>query len=388
MQALFWISVFMVIFSYAVYPLILKLLAIGKKPNQVLFDETELPFISVIIAAFNEESVIGEKIQSVLNNNYPTQKLEILVGSDASTDQTIPIVHKLSETTGSLRYFDFRERRGKPSVVNDLVSNSKGEILVLTDANVFFSNDTLLQLARHFKNQDIGLVDTHMINKGLKKEGISYQEKAYISREVKIKHLESLIWGTMMGPFGGCYAIRREDYSEVPPHSLVDDFYINMKVLEKGKKAVNELHAIVYEDVSNDLRAEFRRKIRIATGNFQNLRRFSHLLWPPWSGTAFAFLSHKVIRWFGPILLIIALLANLPLLSLHWFYKLTFAGQLFLMFGVPLLDWLLKKINIHIAPLRLVVHFYSMNLALLIGMYRYLKGVKSGVWKPTPRHQS
>jgi len=388
MQALFWISVFLVVFSYAVYPLILKLLAMGKKTNQVLFNEPELPFISVIIAAFNEEGVIGEKIQSVLNSSYPNDKLEILVGSDASFDQTIPIVHNLSETNQSIRYFDFSERRGKPSVVNDLVSNSKGEILVLTDANVFFSTDTLLQLARNFKNPEIGLVDTNMVNKGLKKEGISYQEKAYISREVKIKHLEGLIWGTMMGPFGGCYAIRREDYSEVPPHSLVDDFYINMKVLEKGKKTVNELHAIVYEDVSNDLKAEFRRKTRIATGNFQNLMRFGHLLWPPWSGVAFSFLSHKVLRWFGPILLIIALLANIPLLHQHWIYQVALAGQLFLMFGIPVIDWLLKKFNIHIAPLRLVLHFYSMNLALLTGMYLYLKGVKSGVWKPTPRHQS
>lgn len=388
MGAIFWISIFLIIFSYAVYPIILQLLAFGKKPNDQLFGESDLPFISIIIAAFNEESVIGEKIQSVLNSNYPKEKLEILVGSDASVDQTIPVVHKLSETEPLIRYFDFSERRGKPSVVNDLVHHAKGDILVLTDANVFFSADTIPGLARHFKNPEIGLVDTHMVNMGLKKEGISYQEKAYISREVKIKHLESLTWGTMMGPFGGCYAIRREDFSDIPPHSLVDDFYINMKVLEKGKKAVNELNAVVYEDVSNDLRAEFRRKIRIATGNFQNLRRFGHMLWPPLSGTAFAFLSHKVIRWFGPVFLIIALLANIQLVSRHWVYIVTLSGQLFLMFGVPTLDWLFKKVNIHIAPLRLVVHFYSMNLALLIGMFRYIKGVKSGVWKPTPRNQS
>ena len=387
MLIVFWLSVFLVVFSYAVYPLILKILAAGKKPNSLLYDETELPFVSVIIAAFNEESVIAEKLLSVLKSNYPKEKFEILVGSDASADQTIPLVQELSKDYEQVSYFDFTERRGKPSVVNDLVSKSKGEILVLTDANVFFSADTLFYLARHFKNSEIGLVDTHMVNMGLRKEGISFQEKAYISREVKIKHMESLAWGTMMGPFGGCYAIRREDYSDVPPHSLVDDFYINMKVLEKGKKAVNELESIVYEDVSNSLRDEFRRKIRIATGNFQNLRRFGHLLWPPWKGTGFAFLSHKVLRWFGPLFLLIAIFANIPLALQHDFYKLTLAGQLFLMFGIPFLDWVLKKMNVHIAVLRLILHFYSMNLALLIGMFRYLKGVKTGVWKPTPRNQ-
>lgn len=387
MVILFWLSVFLVVFSYALYPLMLKLLAVGKKPNQLLYDEADLPFISVIIAAFNEQSVIKEKLISVVQSNYPGNRLEILVGSDASTDQTIPIVKELSASHTHIRCFDFTDRRGKPSVVNDLVSTSKGEILVLTDANVFFSENTLFQLVKHFRNPEIGLVDTHMVNMGLKKEGISYQEKAYISREVKVKHLESLVWGTMMGPFGGCYAIRRNDYSNVPPHSLVDDFYINMKVLEKGKKAVNELEAIVYEDVSNSLRDEFRRKIRIATGNFQNLRRFGHLLWPPWSGTGFAFLSHKVLRWFGPVFLILALLSNIPLAFQSDFYKLTLAGQLLLMLAIPFCDWVLRKSNIHISLLRLILHFYSMNLALLFGMFRYMKGVKTGAWKPTPRNQ-
>lgn len=387
MVILFWLSVFLVVFSYALYPLMLKLLAVGKKPNQLLYDEADLPSISVIIAAFNEQSVIKEKLISVVQSNYPSDRLEILVGSDASTDQTIPIVKELSARHTLIKYFDFTDRRGKPSVVNDLVSKSKGEILVLTDANVFFSENTLFQLVKHFRNPEIGLVDTHMVNMGLKKEGISYQEKAYISREVKVKHMESLVWGTMMGPFGGCYAIRREDYSDVPPHSLVDDFYINMKVLEKGKKAVNELEAIVYEDVSNSLRDEFRRKIRIATGNFQNLRRFGHLLWPPWRGTGLAFLSHKVLRWFGPIFLILALLSNIPLALQSDFYKLTLAGQLLLMFAIPTCDWVLRKFNMHISLLRLILHFYSMNLALLFGMFKYMKGVKTGVWKPTPRNQ-
>jgi len=387
MLIVFWLSVFFVIYSYAIYPFILKLLVIGKKQNNVFYDENELPLVSVIIAAYNEESVIVEKLDSVLQSSYPDDKLEILIGSDASSDKTIPLVKEMSQRFPLIRCFDFSERRGKPSVVNDLVSHSKGEILILTDANVIFSTDTIINLIRHFKNQSIGLVDTHMVNRGLKKEGISYQEKAYISREVQIKHMESLIWGTMMGPFGGCYAVRREDYSDVPPHSLVDDFYINMKVLEKGKKAVNELESVVFEDVSNSMRDEFRRKVRISAGNFQNLGRFRQLLWPPWSGTGFAFLSHKVLRWFGPLFLILTLVANIFLVRHSVFYSLTLAGQLLLMFGIPFFDWMLKKINIHLSVVRLAVHFYAMNLALLVGLFKYLKGIQTGIWKPTPRNQ-
>lgn len=387
MLIVFWLSVFFVIYSYAIYPFILKLLVIGKKQNNVFYDENELPLVSVIIAAYNEESVIVEKLDSVLQSSYPNDKLEILIGSDASSDKTIPLVKEMSQRFPLIRCFDFSERRGKPSVVNDLVSHSKGEILILTDSNVIFSTDTIINLIRHFKNQSIGLVDTHMVNRGLKKEGISYQEKAYISREVQIKHMESLIWGTMMGPFGGCYAVRREDYSDVPPHSLVDDFYINMKVLEKGKKAVNELESVVFEDVSNSMRDEFRRKVRISAGNFQNLGRFRQLLWPPWSGTGFAFLSHKVLRWFGPLFLILTLVANIFLVRHSVFYSLTLAGQLLLMFGIPFFDWMLKKINIHLSVVRLAVHFYAMNLALLVGLFKYLKGIQTGIWKPTPRNQ-
>jgi len=388
MLVVFWISVVLILFSYAIYPIILRVLAFKYKPKPDGTCEDELPFVSIIIPAFNEESVIAHKIDSVLAGDYPSNKFEILVGLDASTDRTNAIVKDYIEKYSFIHLFSFDERRGKPSVVNDLVNASHGSILILTDANVFLAKDTVSRLVQNFSDQEIGLVDTNMINIGIKKDGISSQENAYISREVQIKHLEGIIWGCMMGPFGGCYAIRREDYPHVPPHSLVDDFYINMKVLEKGKKAINDLKAWVYEDVSNSSRAEFIRKIRIATGNFQNLARLAHLLWPPYSRIAFAFFSHKVLRWFGPIFLILSLVSSAALLSQHWIYAMAFFGQLILIFGIPVLDLLLKTMHIHITPFRFIVHFYSMNLALLIGMLRFLKGVKSGVWTPTPRNQA
>jgi hypothetical protein len=100
------------------------------------------------------------------------------------------------------------------------------------------------------------------------------RKKAYISREVLIKQHESILWGTMMGPFGGCFAIRSELYEPVPKNFLVDDFYINMKVLEKGYQCINNLNALVFEDISNNLSDEFKRKVRISTGNFQICNAF------------------------------------------------------------------------------------------------------------------
>jgi len=381
----FWLSVYLVLHTYLFYPLILEVLSANKIDHTDRFErEDELPHVSVIISAFNEEEVIAEKIDSIFSGDYPMDKLEVLIGSDRSDDRTAQIINEYLPRHANLKFWDFKERRGKQNVVNDLVAESKGSIFILTDANVMFDTSTVFNLVRHFKNPEIGLVDSNMINKGLKVEGISYQEKAYISREVHIKNMEGRLWGAMMGPFGGCYAIRKIDYSRVPPNYLVDDFYINMKVFEKRKKAINDLDARVFEDVSNVLKDEFRRKVRIATGNWQNLRTFAPLLFR--KNIGFCFWSHKVLRWKGPFFILTALILNAILAIYSPFYLLLLAFQIGLLL-LPLLDYILKKVDIHIKPLRLVTHFYAMNLALFIGFFKSWKTIKSGAWDRTPRNQ-
>jgi len=384
-QIIFWISVLIVFHSYVFFPILLKVFARNKQLSFPEIKEEDLPMISILVAAFNEEEVIAEKIESIYKSNYNIHKFELFIGSDNSTDQTNQIVQSFAKQYPNLTFVPYSKRRGKQNVINDLFQLSTGSILILTDANVIFDKNTLIEIARPFGNKKIGLVDTNMINKGLKIEGISHQEKAYISREVIIKHHESLVWGSMMGPFGGCYAIRREDYSQVPANALVDDFYINMKIFEKGKLAINNLDAKVFEDVSNNLKDEFNRKIRIATGSFQNLKWFGHLLWPMNNGVAFTFLSHKVFRWIGPFFILFAFASTLFLLLLP-FYQLALWIQIFAL-TLPFVDYFLRKVNIHSSILRFITHFYSMNLALFVGFFRFIKGVDSGIWKVTKRNQ-
>jgi len=382
-EILFWTALILVLHTYVLYPLILRIFSSGRKGNVMLYERQEdLPFVSVIISAFNEESCIEEKIRSIYTGSYPADKFEVLIGSDHSTDRTGEIVSLLMKKYSSLKFFDFQERRGKGNVVNDLVNAASGSILVLTDANVIFDVDTLFYLVRHFKNPGIGLVDTNMVNRGMKESGISYQEKAYISREVWIKNRESRLWGAMMGPFGGCYAIRKEDYALVPSNFLVDDFYINMRIFEKGKLAINDVHAIVFENIPDELKVEFRRKVRIGTGNFQNLRKFWKLIFTARYG--FAFLSHKVIRWFGPFLLLIALAVNIYLAFGSEIYFWILMGHITI-YAIPLIDLVLKKLGIHIGPFRLATHFFSMNAALFIGFFRSVGQVRSGAWERTER---
>ena len=412
-QVIFWLSLFLIFHTYILFPLILQLLTTRKKTNK--FQEQQgdpgdtegLPFLSVLIAAYNEEEVIEGKIRSVLSSDYPSDRLEILVGSDNSTDKTNEILYDLEKEYPRLKVSVCFERTGKPGVINQLAQKAKGDILVITDANVMLDQSSLRILASSFNNREVALVDTRMVNTSLKKDGISHQEKFYIGREVRIKNQESILWGSMMGPFGGCYAVRSKNYTPVPNHFLVDDFYVNMSVLKQGYKCVSNINANVYEDVSNDLKEEFRRKKRISAGNFQNLQKFRSLLISQQPGVAFCFLSHKVLRWLVPILVLITLGTSIflgterassaklimnmqkgadSLLLIENLYLL-FALVQIIFISMPVIDHILRKIGIHVLPLRFISHFVLMNLALLAGFIRYLGGIKSNVWQPTRRNQ-
>ena len=168
-----------------------------------------MPDISVIMSVYNEDKVLENKINSIFNTSFPKEKMEVLIGSDGSNDRTEEILGKMNKKLTNFFFYHSNIRRGKPNVLNDLVLKAKGDILIFTDANVLLNESTITGLVRHFKNPEIGLVDSRMINEGIKKKGISRQESAYISMEVNLKHHEGLVWGTMMGPFGGCYAMRK-----------------------------------------------------------------------------------------------------------------------------------------------------------------------------------
>jgi cellulose synthase/poly-beta-1,6-N-acetylglucosamine synthase-like glycosyltransferase len=358
----------------------------GKLQFNVETNISTLPKLSVLISAYNESSIIEKKIKSLYNTQYPVEKIEVLIGSDNSTDETNEILEKLSSQYPNLYYYIFKSRQGKINIINQLEQKAKGEILILTDANVLLQENTLPELVKYFADKRIGLVDTHMKNYGMNNNGISFQEKSYISREVYIKSLESKIFGTMTGPFGGCYAIRKELFTPVPSNYLVDDFFICMNVLQKSKMAINNTNALAFEDVSNNLSIEFKRKIRIGTGNFQNLWHFSGLWLKIFNPAGFCFFSHKVLRWFGPFFLIAAFVSNLFLFRVNLFYQITCYLQVIVTFSA-IVDFILKKIGNHIVLLRFITHFYAMNLSLLIGFFKSLKGVKTNVWIPTKRLQ-
>jgi cellulose synthase/poly-beta-1,6-N-acetylglucosamine synthase-like glycosyltransferase len=163
----------------------------------------------------------------------------------------------------------------------------------------------------------------------------------------------------------------------------MDDFYITMSVIKNKGEVLFDDQAIVYEDLPSESSEEFKRKIRISIGNYQNLFEFKSLLWPLWSPISFAFISHKILRWLTPFFLILIFIVSL-LLVFYQDYFIYFSAAQATLFLTPLFIPVLKKVK----PILFIAHFYNMNLALLIGYFSYLKGVKSSVWQPTPRAKS
>lgn len=337
--------------------------------------------VGILIAAYNEEKVIGAKIQSILQSDYPLDKIKIYIGSDASTDKTNSIIEDFSKKTNSIQLINFSGRTGKAAIINELAKISKEEIFILTDANVIFEESTITHLTKHFTRPEVHQVCANILKVSEKNISIQPLEKSYLNLENKIKDAESNNWELVIGAEGGCYAIRKANYNPVPPNYFMDDFYITMGVLNNNGKVLFEKEAVCYEDLPSQSSEEHKRKIRISIGNYQNLSVYKNLLWPFWKPLGYAFLSHKVLRWFTPFFLILIFICSL-LLGLN--------SKLFLIASVIqlilfMLPGFINNLNFF-KPLLFVAHFYSMNFALLKGFIIYMKGVKSSVWEPTKRN--
>jgi len=394
LEIIFFVSALALIHSYVLYPILITFLSRKKKDNNIVFQShDDWPFVTVLMAAYNEEKVMRSKIESLLNLDYPRDKLNIFIGSDNSTDSTNNIVNAFVSQDRRINFIPFYERNGKPQLINkleiksqELNPRSAEHIYLMTDASVILEEGTLNQLVKHYKNQEIQLVDAHMIYTDINVEGIAESESKYLSSEVKIKNAESRLWGKMIGPFGGCYTIRSNKFEAVPQNYLVDDFYIAMNALKNGGKAINEMSAKCFEKVSYKISEEYRRKRRISSGNFQNLKSFFFLL-NPFSKLGFSFISHKVLRWLGPFFMILMICSSFTLMlkDVSWVFTAAFIFLMAWFFLIPLVNFILKSIKFPIAMLNNIHYFNYMNLALLHGFFDFIKGVRSSIWTPTER---
>ncbi len=349
------------------------------------------PKVAILVAAYNEELVLDEKIRSTLGSNYPGD-WELVIGSDCSTDGTDEIVTKWVAQDKRIKLSRFESRTGKPGIINQLVKETDAEIVVLSDADTYFFPETLTELVKPFAEDTIGGVQAWFESMTNVKLDVARQELGYNQRELQIKKGQS-VEGAVIGAYGACYAIRKKAYVDVPPGFKVDDFFIFMKVLEQGYRTVLSEKAKCKLDISGDARTEFQRKVRIGHGNYQNLKTLSHFRNPFASKVHWYYWSYKVMRWLTPfclplilfVPLIISLLSikadypdHLAVLAYPMFYFYLF--QIWVL-GIILLDIPLRWLKIKITPLRYASHFLLMNLALIFGFLRFLKGGSSGTWR-------
>jgi cellulose synthase/poly-beta-1,6-N-acetylglucosamine synthase-like glycosyltransferase len=390
--AVLWVSVACIVYTYFGYPLLLMLLAalhqlhsdwrlVAHGRTRRVAPAARLPALAVVVAAHNEERHIAERLHNLLAQDYPADLLTVYVGSDASDDRTVAIVRAMASPRVHL--VEFTQRRGKTSVVNDLVAMTQQEIVVFTDANTYFQPDALSCLVRHFDQPDVGCVcgELRLVKGGGTGENLDH---VYWRYERMLKFFESRI-GALLGANGGVYALRRLDYKPIPGNAIVDDFWISMAVVEAGRRCVYDPEAVARETIPDRIDDEFRRRVRIGTGNYQAMVRFANMLDPRRGLVALAFFSHKFLRWVAPHCMVLALLCNLVLIA-RTGYAVMMALQL-AFYGSAALGWWRSRSAAVPALLRVPLFFVSMNAGLLFGFVHYIQGHASAVWARSARGQ-
>ena len=384
-QIIFWILIFLIAYSYGVYPLLLKLLLLNHSKNDFL-----LPFepeVSIIIPVYNEEHLIEDKITSIFRSNYPVEKIEVIVYSDGSTDKSVDIINHLKGLYPNLRLIRSDERKGKSYGVNKLVAEASFPLIMLTDANIIFREDAIKENLKHYQISDIGLVGSTIINQSSKSSYIILQEKQYVSWENILKYEEGILWGTAIAPFGACLSFRKSLFKEIPMNFLVDDFFIGATILQSNYKCVVSKESICFEELNGLLEMEFKRRVRISTGNFQNLTYFFPLFFNLFSVKSFCFWSHKGLRWMTPFFLIAVFFLNILLFKKSNFYQIGLCLQVFF-YCTPLTDYATSKLKSVNKLVKFANYFLIMNIALFVGFFNYLRGVNVGYWNTTLRCKS
>jgi cellulose synthase/poly-beta-1,6-N-acetylglucosamine synthase-like glycosyltransferase len=373
---LFWGIAGLLAYLYVGYPILLGAVSLIRWPRAAR--PSDMPTVTLVIPAYNEEAVLIAKLENALELDYPGDKLEILLGNDCSDDATEQIAKSFAAQ--GVKTLSFTARRGKASVLNDLIAVARGEVILLCDANVFFSGDALHRLTARLADPSIGAVSGDV---RLASESCSFGkgEKLYYRYERKLQLWESQV-GSLMGVDGGMYVLRKELFRPLPPDTILDDFTISMRVIREGKRIVYEPLAMASEGATPSARTEFRRRARIAGGAVQALLR---LAWPPFSRPVelWQFVSHKLLRWMMPAMLLVLGIANLSLARQSVFYEFTLVLQVSV-YAVALAG----SLSLRIRDTRLGgVAFYLVmsNAAILYGMARALFSRPTGIWQKTER---
>jgi len=371
---IFWISFAVTAYVYFGYPL---LLGSGMLARRKLWRRREIrPFVSIIVAAYNEERAIEDKLENLLASDYPADRFEIIVGSDGSTDLTEEIVKRYAGR--GVRLVRSGSRRGKSAIQNDAAGQAWGSILVFTDADCLVYSTTLRGAIENFADPSVGLVTGTAAFANSDESAVTQNEGLYARYEAWIRREESERQ-LLAAASGSFFAIRRELWKPLEAN-VGDDFVLPLQVALQGFRNVLDPNVIAWTQLPAGASSMFRVKKRIVTKDLRGLLRNSAILNPLRFGRlALGLWSHKLLRWLIAYFLCAMLLANLFLLSIP-FYRIALLAQL-MFYAVAAAAGLARGRGVR-APWSVASSFCVVNGAAMLGVFECLSRRSAGQWRP------
>ena len=377
-QLLFWGSAFLIVYVYLGYPALQWALSWFKGKPPVRVTDGYEPTVSLIIPAYNEEQTIGQKLENSLALDYPRDKLEVIVVSDGSTDQTAEVVR--AYMIRGIQLVDLCKNVGKASAQNEAVRQANGDILLFTDAEVFFQPDVVRRLTRHFHDENVGCVVGKVVYLNEEDTAVSEGEGSYWRYELFLRQKESELGNLVMGS-GSIMAVRRGLFDPLDP-AVSEDFVLPMGAAIQGYRTVYEPHAIarlkLYQVRPYDM---LKTKVRTITLDTRSLFLCRAVLNPfRYPAYAWGLISHKLLRWLVPYFLIALFVTNILLVN-YPFYLLTLALQIaFYILGLT--GYVVQRKGKPPRTLGISFSFCVVNLAALIGVVRFVMGKRARRWVP------
>ncbi|ANQ52078.2 glycosyltransferase family 2 protein [Flammeovirga yaeyamensis] len=390
LKYVFWISLFIIIYSIIGYPIVLYIIVQIKRliKGKREFDEKTLltSRVSLVIPCYNEASILPMKIENSLQLDYPKELMDIVIVADGSTDNTPEVVELYKRKGHNITLFHNNIRAGKSAAINRVINEINTPITICTDANTILNDQSIKEIVRQFLDPKVGCVCGEKRVKQEEGDLASSGEGAYWKYESFLKKLDSELT-SVMGGAGELIAFRTELYPQIPHKMILDDFFISMKILMKGFRVAYEPKAYASEDSSASVREEMKRKIRISAGGFQIIFTLLPLLNIfKYGWVTFQYVSHRVLRWlFVPFALPVIYIISLYLsLTDHFLYAILFAGQT-LMYSIAVTVHLVKKYWTPSKLMMLPYYYAMMNYCAILGFWRFLLGNQSSVWEKAIR---
>jgi cellulose synthase/poly-beta-1,6-N-acetylglucosamine synthase-like glycosyltransferase len=369
-------------YAYIGYPILLKVLSLVGSRKAVVRAPDDLPFISITVPAYNEEAQIASTLDSLLALDYPADKRQILVVSDASSDKTDEIVR--SYAGHGVELLRLPERMGKTAAEQVAAERLRGDIIVNTDASIRIAPDALRKLIGHFSDPTVGLASGRDVSVSRMKDESNKGEAGYVGYEMRIRDLETAVGG-IVGASGCFYAIRARLHRLPLPESLSRDFAAALNVRESGYRAVSVEDAVCYVPRSASLKREYKRKVRTITRGMETLY-FKRALLNPIRYPLFAWklFSHKVCRWLFPWTGALGLI-GLLMLATRYPQLTILAAIAIAAVGVSVIAWIVSDRLRLPSVLQLAAFSLFANLAVLHASIRALHGDQDATWEPTRR---